>query len=225
MINVTDLLISQYYRSQKMRDILQAFEDILSENIAEKIQYLKNQMTIKADGIFLDLIGDRLGLQRPAIGSGGRFFGFVEWDDPDETNPALITYDDVTDQLENKGTFSDAPFVPDRQRTQKSSQLATDSAYRKLLIMRGASLLNKCTQDEINAVLESALPGAFVSDNQDMSGECYLPINSSTLDGEVVYDNTNVIPRPAGVNYNIEQFSYFGFSPVDAVFGGGPFFA
>lgn len=105
-------------------------------------------------------------------------------------------------------------------------QTLTIDQQRILLQLRYYQLISPCTVTEINAMLENVLGGngsAYVLDGGNMHIRYVFNLPPSS-DLEVVLENFNVLPRPAGVGVDyITRTKAFGFGSFNQNFNNGTF--
>jgi hypothetical protein len=209
MNKVSTFIISQYYDSKNLRGVLDAYEDLLQKNIGDQLPKLKNQMTIRATGIWLDMLAARFAISRPLL--------------PDGESPVYFGL--VTDgaDTDGKGTFGVAPFVPDGGSATAGHRPASDASFALMIRMVASALINDGTQDSVSNILDGVFAESFVVDNQDMTASLYIILSGSENDRNIIMGNLNILPKPAGVRFDVERFTYFGFSSEDSSFDDGPF--
>ena len=184
-----ELLIRQWRRAPRMRALAKALLGVVEDHLVKPLAQMESQLNIDtADGVWLDYIGELLGLSRPATNLGNyAFFGFdgsggVGFDQ----GPLAF----VTPAL--------TPRVP-----------VGDEFYRKLLMMRAEALL----ADSSNPSLESAgghvFPGIQYRDNGDMTVHVHSFYRG--LDYRHILaalDDVGGLPVPAGVELSDVTWEY-----------------
>jgi hypothetical protein len=201
---ISERVISQYDGSAKLKAVIDLFESVLRSGIGSPSADLLPEMTIKAQGYWLELLGKRFSMIRPVLPDVETpiFFGLVEGEAGDPT------YD-----TNGKATFAQAPFVPDGQGGGLLGKvLASDEAYGNLISMKVGSLRTDGTQDSVNQILHGAFFGSYVVDNQDMTMSVFIRATGSENDVSIIMNNPDLIPRPVGVGMTVTQYDgIFGF--------------
>ena len=147
--NADLLLIQQWHRAPRMKALTEALLGVVEDHLIDPLVNMEGQLRIEtADGWWLDCIGERFGLERPATdkrafdtfgfdGSGGVGFdqGLL-----DTVNPAL------------------SPRVP-----------VGDEFYRSLLLMWSEVLLADGTVSRLEDAVDQLFPDTEYRDNADMT--------------------------------------------------------
>lgn len=181
-----DLLISQWASKPRMRALANALLDAKRKGILEPLEYLeRNDDLNQAKGVWLDYIGQHLGLRRPAVDSTAYtdHFGFddagVAWDsaryDDSESLPALSP--------------------------------AGDDLYRRLIRARGWALLSMGQMDPLVQAAREVDPSAVTTDGYDMT----VAIKTERRSDMELARDTKALPVVAGVGLRILDSDTFGF--------------
>lgn len=126
-----------------------------------------------AEGVWLDLIGLRLGLERPSTSDPtlDRRFGFDAAGEPFDTFPY-------------RGSVANDAFYP-----------LADELYRSLLRARGITVLSDGTTASFTRAVWFIDADAIVVDNRDMT----VTVTTSRVDFLTLADRIGALPRPLGV--------------------------
>ena len=177
----TDLLITQWRDSPKFRALIDAWITLLTEeNVApiDRLAMMRNVRT--AEGVFLDYIGQRLGVQRPYVNRDDitALFGFAPHGRPfDQGRFAAL------DSLE--------PQVP-----------LGDHSYRQMLLAR-CEHDDDCTVAVMERALRHISPVVTVRDNFDMTFTVFAENHFLIM----LADRQGALPRPAGVQMLFDEHS------------------
>ena len=171
------LLIQQWRDSPRLRALAEAVLEVVEEELVSPLAALERQMDFDtAEGVWLDHIGARLGLRRPAtLATEFDFFGFEGSGGVGfhqgifaTVNPAL------------------SPRVP-----------VGDEYYRRLLRMRAEVLLGDGTVDALDRAIGNVFPGAAHQDHGDMTVTLAgVPTDDALRE---VIENAGLQPGVAGV--------------------------
>lgn len=194
MVDVTEnskLVIQQYRNSEKLMAIIDGFNKIVQDELITPALEIEKMHSIEhARAIWLDHIGERLGIRRPYLSS-------------DEID--IFGFDD------NGIGFDQGGFSEDGESL---SVPASDDFYRKLIIARGAQLLTDGTVESMNEILVAAFDDGHYIDHTNMSMSVRLD-GDYTLDQINLILNTNLITKPSGVRlqtlYVVPEDDVFGF--------------
>lgn len=196
-------LARQYKDTLRLQGILDTLQELTVEKLEEPAAYLKDQGTDQAQGAWLDLLARRFGLLRPYKSEGTAFFfGF-------DGNPQATP-------------FNQAPFKPDGSQLEGKIPMS-DVLFRQLLKSTAGSLRTDGTQDNINQILNEAYPGSWVTDGLDMTMAANLDLDLLGDDLALILQQGGRIPKPAGVNLDINIVSgppiFFGFAGASQTVG------
>ena len=191
----TDLLIDQW-RSPRAPILNALIETLLVEFRAElaAVGALEQQWNVgTAEGVWLDLIGERLGLPRPSTVSQGEAFG-----------------------------FDDAGFAFDQRRMADDGIVQPrapvgDVLYASLLRARGWALLSYGNAYYLENALLEMDPGSIMVDLDDMS----FRVTTSRPADILLADQVRALPRPDGVRMIVEGVGQFGFDDAGVSFDQG----
>ena len=189
-----DLLFWQYRNSQNLRTFVSGILQILQDEIADPSMYLEQQTGVDtAEGVWLDLLGDRYGFQRPGVlDTDVDYFGF--WD-PNETEA----------NQPNLG-FDSGPMFTEEARLQVRLPLG-DEQYRNLLQARGLTLRSRASRGEIEAVLDMLFDGdTSVAEVSGGPGFAITVADSRRGYVSVVQEHADaLIPRQAGHPHTLTE--------------------
>ena len=143
------LLIQQWQQAPRMRALVDALQGVMDDHLVKPLANMEERLRIDtAEGVWLDFIGERLMLPRPAtIVTDYAFFGFH--------GSGGVGFD--------QGPFATvvealSPRVP-----------VGDVFYRRLVRMRAEVLLTDGSVPALEAVARKVLPRAEYVDHGDMS--------------------------------------------------------
>ena len=181
----SDLIIGQYAAATRLHGLADGLLSLQNAQLMEPLFSLDDLGHLeRAYGVWLDFIGDRLGLLRPHVpGADIRYFGFDEGSD--------------------RGTWDEVPFF-DRVQALENLEPLDDDRYRSLLRGRGLSLRLGTSVPDIETVAAAVFTfGGYVTENSDGTLTLYAEDDRVGM-ADLVAD-TNVIPRPAGISLTIED--------------------
>ena len=195
---VSDLSLFQWNDASRIKGIVNIVLDLLREHVDTPRAYMATQTTIeRAEGVWLDAIGVRLGLPRPSStrGASDPRFGF-----------------------DDAGTgFDQAPFSGSEENAARAP--IGDELYRKLLRARSFALQSTGKpRDFRNAVL-AVDPSASVQDKHNMTVRVVTSLGWQIE----LADEVSALGRPAGVLMTIADRGRFGFDDAGTGFDQGPF--
>ena len=197
----SDLLIGQWKNDPIMRAFVDSFTAQAREEIQKAIEDLERMRNVEtAEGIWLDYIGERVGLKRPYASGAGTDsrFGFDD---------AGIGFDQ-------------APFQGDEEFD--TTFPLPDVLYRRFIKARTVSLFTRGTVGDFSAACKFITPSVVVIDNMDMS--VHVIVHSSFFWQFRLADKIHALPRPAGVRMVLDDLEYFGFDDSGKPFDVGRFY-
>ena len=176
-----DLLISQWHDAPRLRALLQIWLDVLEEEIEVPLARLDAMRSLdEAEGIYLDYLGDRLGVSRPFVLSSAE----------------TLARFDQTDTGFEQGRFSALASLESREPL-------NDADYRKMLKARAE--YDERSGAGTQAVMQRALrhidDSAVVIDNHDMTFTV-VALNHALIR---LADERGALPRPAGVRMLFDE--------------------
>ena len=187
-----DLLFHQYRNSTNLRAFIGGILQLLQDEIADPLMYLEQQAGVDdAEGVWLDLLGDRLGFRRPGIlDTEVDYFGFYDSGEDLDNQPNL--------------GFDAGPLFTEEGRLQVRLPLG-DEQYRNLLQARGLTLRSRASRGEIEAVLDLLFEGdTSVAEVSSGPGFALTVADSRRGYITVVTENADaLIPRQAGHPHTI----------------------
>ena len=196
----TNLLIGQWANAANMRALIDAFLDDFQAEVRDPIDDLALMRRIdSAEGIWLDYLGQRLGIARPhiSIADPGDRFGFDEAGVGFDQEPfSSHLGDEVTSPL-------------------------PDIVYQKLLRARSVALFTRGEFADLRTACRYIHDNASVIDNLDMTVTVVTDLDF--LWQFHIADETKALPRVAGVRIIYRDRGRFGFDMAGVPFDVGPF--
>lgn len=191
----TDLLIWQWRNSPNLTALVEIWLDVITENIETPLVALGEMRNLNtARGIWLDRIGERLGLLRPsAVAKPDDYFGFDD---------AGLGFD----RGRLTGNAENLPREP-----------IGDELYRQLLRARGVALYAEGTLADFTRAARMIDAGAVVRGNDDMT----MAITTGRTFEMQLADEVGALPRPAGVGAVKISRDQFGFDEAGIPFDQG----
>jgi hypothetical protein len=181
-----DLIIAQYRNSPKLVNLISTFCDIVQADLIDAANQLALEAAVNtASGVWLDRIGERVGLDRPGVPSTEtKIFGFNGADD-------TVSF--------NQGRFAsigeDPNYIP-----------VDDATYRIYLIARGGELLTDGSQPDLSRIAAAAYGNATYLDEQNMATTIIL---SGVADEVVIVAaQIGLLPKPAGVSITAIEITH-----------------
>ena len=175
------LLIQQWRRAPRMKALVEELLDVVHEHLVEPLADVEGQLRIEtADGAWLDYVGERLGLARPATNLANfRFFGF---DGSGAVGFEQGLFATVVEAL--------SPRVP-----------VGDGYYRSLLQMRSEMLLGDGSVPRLESAASRVFPGTAYEDHGDMTATARAQVQAAfSINLLKALDAAGGWPSPAGVS-------------------------
>lgn len=194
----TDLLIGQWRDSPRLRAVPQVAIDLAKSEFLGGLDRLALMRSIDtAEGVWLDRIAKRLGLQRPATTDPAQDdrFGFDMAGEP-------------FDQAPFKGAAENDAAYP-----------LPDAVFRKLVKARAVLVLGDGTIQTFTKAVRCVDPGATVQDRRNMTVRVVTSLRSLLE----LADTSNALPRSAGVRIEYADRGRFGYDQAGVPFDIGPF--
>jgi len=196
----SDLVIGQWVDSPRLRAAIDAPVNAINDDVVTALSELDLQRSLDtATGIWLDFIGVRLGLRRPATSepSADSRFGFK--------GP---TQSKGFDLAPFKGVEANDDVFP-----------LPDELYRRFIKARAVLVLGDGSFQKFVKAVKIIEPGASVVDTRKMT------IKIATDDRETIMlaDEIGAIPRSAGVLIQFVERGAFGYDEAGVPFDQGPF--
>ena len=191
-----DLLIDQWHDPQApvLNRMLRIFLDAVQEGVLlASDEYEEMRHLSSAAGIWMDRIGERLGLERPTIVDQGVAFGFGD-----------------------AGQSFDQARMADAGPVQPLSPVG-DELYRRLLRARALRLLTYGSLEYLRAAVAEIDPEAVVLDLDNMS----FRVTTGRTEDMLLADRVQALPRPAGVRMVVVSTGLFGFDDSGVAFDQG----
>ena len=191
-----NLLIGQWQDSPVLKGFIEEFLDMVREQALPAIQTLKSMREIEtAEGVFLDALGTRLGVDRPAT-----------------TDPTQ----DVRFGFDAAGLpFDQAPFRGDAEND--AVYPLPDSLYRSLLRARAILDLGNGSIVAFNEAILALDPGASVQDRRNMNVRIVTAFRFLIE----LADSSGALPRAAGVRLVYQDRGRFGYDDSGTPFDQG----
>ena len=193
-----ELLIAQWQGSPKIQALIEVLGDIATDDLLPALQTLRLMRQIEsAEGVHLDYLGRRLGVQRPSTVDRAQDprFGF-----------------------ESAGQgFDQVPFAGDR--VNDAVFPLPDAVYRLFLRARAVALLSDGTTTALTLSILAIDPSASVTDRRNMTVRV-VTSRQSLLEAA---DEAGCLARNAGVGIVYADRGRFGFEESGVPFDQGPF--
>ena len=198
-----NVIIRQYQRSPRILGIAQRIDELVTRQLIDPAKEIERNISVlNAEGFWLDRIGERFDIERPAIGAGEyAVFGF-----------------------EGNGVgFDQGPFTPD---TGGGTPIADDT-YRRLILARGGQLLTDGSSPSLDNILNVAFGSGHYIDNQDLSVTVRIDGDFREDQLDLIVD-TGLLTKPSGVRITdviiVPNSGFFGFDGSGGVgFDQAPF--
>lgn len=196
-LDLRALSLGQWQGSPRLMgiiDLIQAFHDGSGAALdaIEAMQHID-----RAEGVWLDWLGERVGIGRPAVS--------------DPSQDTRLGFDEA-----GIG-FDQAPF----SRVGQNDDLypMNDGLYRRMIKARGRTVLGDGTLYVFEQAVREIDPSATVTDNRDMT------VDVVTADAEMLQlgDDLGALPRAAGVRVSYLSRDVFGFDQAGRGFDQGVF--
>ena len=183
------LLIQQWQQAPRMRALVDALQGVMDDHLVKPLGEMEERLRIDtAEGFWLDCIGERLMLPRPATDIANfAFFGF---------------------HGSGGVGFDQGPFATVVEALSTRVPVG-DEFYRKLLMMRAEALLADGTVERLSDAVGHVFPGASYRDGGDMTAEvqgAYQGLDSRSL--LEALDIAGGVPSPAGVELSRVVWEY-----------------
>ena len=144
-----DLLIQQWREAPRMRALAEALLGLVDDQIVKPLAELERMASIDtASGVWLDRIGERLGIRRPATDLGD--FDYLGLSGSGEVGFDQGLFDTVNETL--------SPRLP-----------VADALYRRLLMMRARVLMSDGSASDLEGSASRVFPVTRYRDNGDMT--------------------------------------------------------
>ena len=193
-----DLLISQWQGAPKIQALIEVVGDIATDDLLPALQTLRLMRLIESSqGIHLDYLGRRLGVQRPSTVDRAQDprFGF-----------------------ESAGQgFDQVPFAGDRANDAVFP--LPDAVFRQFLRARSIALLSDGTVTALALSIRAIDPSASVSDRRNMTVRV-VTTRQSLLE---LADESGCLARNAGIGLIFADRGRFGFDDAGVGYDQGPF--
>lgn len=195
-----ELLAGQWALSPKLQAAVDAPLATIREEVLPALDRIERMLDIDdAEGVWLDIIGAILGLDRPAVATAatGERFGF------EGTTGAV--------------GFDQAPFHG--ANPVSALEPLPDEVYRKLIRTRGLVVLSDGTFQTFYKAAKILDPGARVSDNRNMT----VSVVTTERTLFELAESVDALPLNAGVQIIYGVTGRFGFEGIGESFDSAPF--
>jgi len=173
-------ILVQQYQGTTLAELVDAIGEVMRVNLAESIAALGESWRLDAEGVWLDYLGQRIGLPRPLTATGD-FFGFGD---------AGVGFDQ-------------APFATRSTRHASQAGVA-DEIYRRLLLARARYITGAADGETVAAILVILYDSGRVEDDGTLVAVLHIPRGAdATLHSVVQAVQDSIIPRPVGVSYTM----------------------
>jgi len=175
----SDILIDQY-RGGDVARLVDAIGARIDTRLREPLAELGEQLNLNVTDVWLDRIGQRLGLARPLVATG-KFFGF-----------------------DNAGVaFDQSPFSDPAARHASRIGVA-DRYYRRMLRARARFILGGADGETVAEILDILYDNGRIEDDGTMDVTLHIPRDADTVLQVAVAANIDeIIPRAVGVAYTV----------------------
>ena len=181
---IGDLLVSQWSNAPRLRALTDSLLAFIDQEFVGPLTQLERQVRIEtAEGIWLDLIGERLGRARPWIRSADFIrFGF--------DGSGGVGFDQGAFDSASSGLAGREPIG--------------DEYYRDILLVQQQALLVEDSLGTIEPMVQAGFPAVHVRDNLDMT---------FNIEGTSMEDRQNIVAilqtfmiaaAPAGVTVSVD---------------------
>ena len=196
----SDLVIGQWFDSPRLRAAIDAPLAMAREEVIPAFERVAEMRDIdKAEGVWLDYLGVRVGLDRPAT-----------------TDPAQDARFGFTGPMQSTG-FDNAPFAGSEANAQVYP--LPDAIFRRFIKARAVLVLGDGTIQTFGKAVRRIDPGATVQDNRDMT----VRIVTDLQDFLELADRCGALPRSGGVRIIYAARGVFGYDEAGEGFDQAPF--
>lgn len=191
-----DLLIDQWRNSRSVSSLVQAFLDRVKVEVEDALNDLERMLNLDhAEGVWLDRIGERLGVTRPQVQYSGDRFAF-----------------------EGAGhSFDQAPFSGSQEHADIVPM--SDEPFRKILKARIVALFSDGTKYALQCSICGIDPEAQLVER----GPMRLRVTTGMVELMQVADRLGALARTAGVEVAYKDRGRFGFEDAGVSFDQGPY--
>ena len=196
----TELLAQQWQNSPKLMAAIDAPLETIRESVLPPFDTLDRMRTIEnAEGVWLDFLGRKLGIDRPTISVSATSarFGFEG-----------ATRATGFDRAPFHGSREEDPIVP-----------LPDALFRRLVRARGVVVRFDGSIQMFVRACRHIDPSCSVVDNRDMT----VTIVTDEQDFFELAESAGALPRTAGVGIIYSQLGLFGFEGIGEGFDQAPF--
>ena len=176
------LLIQQWQQAPRMRALVDALQGVMDDHLIRPLADMEERLRMDiAEGVWLDFIGERLMLPRPATDIGNfSFFGF---------------------HGSGGVGFDQGPFATVVEALSTRVPVG-DGYYRVVLRMRSAALLANGSVPGLEGVVRQDFPEASYRDAADMAATLHVTDTRTQL--LALLSAIDAWPKPAGVALTVE---------------------
>jgi len=177
---VTSDILIQQYRGGDVAELVDALGALVDARLRDAVESIEGSLDPSVGGVWLDHIGQRLGLPRPLV-LAVAFFGF------DDAGVG----------------WGQAPYVSPATRHASRVGVA-DAIYRMLLAARGRYILGGADGETLTAVLDILYTDFRIDDPGTLDVTLHIPTDvDPTLQAAVTASMDEILPRAAGVAYTV----------------------
>ena len=188
LANASPLLISQYANSARLRAVADIFVRVANSELEDAVEELDRMRRLDtAAGVWLDAIGERLGLLRPSTSEAG--------------GDERLGFSGATDGA----PFDTAPFAG--AKANEARFPLPDVVFRKFIRARARQINAGGSLTEFAAAAREIDPAVSVLDNLDMSLKL---ISDLRWQMELAVDSGALV-KPAGVRIRYADRARLGF--------------
>ena len=173
-VTLADILLGQWLESPRLLGIVRDVLQPILDSAVDAVDDIEDQLDVEnAEGVWLDRLGLRLGIRRPATTDPARDerFGYAGAGEPFDTEPF-------------RGSTSNDAVYP-----------LPDAIYRRFVKARGIAVLSIGAFDDFVRTLAEVEPNATAVDNRDMT----ISVTTALRPLVQQADETRVLAVPGGV--------------------------
>ncbi len=194
--NKLQLLISQWENAPNLQALIGMFLAYFDQEVTDSINYLHRSLDVDhAEGVWLDRLASRLNIVRPTVRAS--------------TYSATFGFDDAGAQF-NQQRIRD---VADREPLLPID----DILFRKLIKSKIVASYNQPSIRALRQAVDYFDVNAQIRDNYDMTVQVVSPLYVQI---QIAHD-AFALPKPAGVDFQIDSSERFGFDEAGAGFNQG----
>ncbi len=185
---LTPLMVSQWQNAPRLRALLEGYLALFKAELIDQLDHLERQMSLDtAEGVWLDYIGERLGLPRPGkrvdLTIPQQYFGFGSGT--------------------TRTSFDDAPYFSNLGRAMEALEPVVDNWYRSMLRGRGLSLRLGTSVTEFEQILAVVFTGGGYI--EESIGGVTANVSESREGYVDVVRRIGLLPSTAGITLTITE--------------------